>query len=326
MKIKLLTLAVATTFGAPSFAVQVYEDNSSTFSIGGYVDVGVGEYGDSTEVEVHQVSPRLNIEGTHDIGNGVTVDAKGEWAINYLEGGDNSFTTRLGYIGATHETAGRLVVGTQWTPYYDILGVADQPIAFANDFLYANQGNLGGARGDKMVTYRNGFSFGNDMSLDFGLGWQGQKTDDAVDYDDRGQISVAFSALGATLGYVFNGGEVDSEDAESHGVALSYGKYADGIFGALVYADNDNFYSNYYESQQYEAIIAYGLTTGTVFSVNYEFVEGKVAPGASKTTDFEQSAIQVEHAFTQRFVGFAGYQFDIEDDDDKWSIGGRFFL
>ncbi len=53
-----------------------------------------------------------------------------------------------------------LVVGTQWSPYYDFAGVADMSIAFANDFLYSNQYNLGSARAERMLSYRKGFEFG----------------------------------------------------------------------------------------------------------------------------------------------------------------------
>lgn len=341
MNTKLLAATIAATAcGTNAFAAEIYNSEGSTISLGGYVDVGIGEYS-SDEVEVHQVSPRLNVSGTQDVGNGITVDAKGEWALKYLDGGDTSFTTRLGYIGMTHEQMGRLAVGTQWAPYYDVAGVADKPIAFANDFIYSNHGNLGTGRGDKMVTYRKGLAFGDDMSLDFGLGWQGKHTetgDFAGEYDARGQVAVSFSVMGASLGYVYNGGEVDNVDAESHLVSLAYGRYGDGLYAALVYGDNENFFSQkigatYFtlnESEQFEALLAYGLGNGLTLSVNYEDVEGKLLAVSADRTYKSESAIQAEYSFTSKLVGFAGYQFDLGDDistdDDKWTIGARYFL
>ena len=167
MKMKTLAVAVAAlACGSQAFAAEVYNSDGTSLSIGGHVSVGVGEYFEE-DVKVHQVSPRINIGGKKDIGNGVTIDAKGEWALNYLNGGDTSFKTRLGYIGATHEQYGRVVAGTQWSPYYDVAGVADLPIAFANDFLYDNQGNnLGSARADKMLSYRKGFEFGEGFGFE----------------------------------------------------------------------------------------------------------------------------------------------------------------
>lgn len=348
MNIKLLAVSIAAAAcGTNAIAAEIYNSEGSTLSIGGYVDVGIGEYGTSKEVEVHQVSPRLNVGGTQDLGNGITVDAKGEWALNYLGGGDTSFTTRLGYIGVSHEQGGRLALGTQWAPYYDVAGVADKPIAFANDFLYENHGNLATGRGDKMVTYRNSVSFSEDMSLSLGLGWQGKQTDTTetpstgngvvtvtrttAEYDARGQLALAFSAMGASLGYVYNAGDIDNTEAKSHVVSLNYGIYGSGIYAALVYTDNKNFYKSYYESNQYEAILAYGLGNGLNLSVNYEEVEGKATSTSAKGTAFSQSAVQAEYNITPKLIGFAGYQFEGDNDvgkakDDKWTIGARYFL
>ena len=131
MKIKLLAaLVAATACGSNAFAAEVYNSEGTTLSIGGYVDVGVGEYASDDDVEVTDVSSRINIAGTQDVGNGVVVDMKGEWAVEYVDGGQTTFKTRLGYIGATHEEMGRLVVGTQWSPYYDVGSVADYPYCF----------------------------------------------------------------------------------------------------------------------------------------------------------------------------------------------------
>ncbi|UPQ89539.1 porin [Vibrio sinaloensis] len=335
MKIKLLAVSIAAlACGTQAYAAQIYSSDGSTLSIGGYVDVGLGEYGSSKEVEVHQVSPRLNVEGTQELGNGVTVDAKGEWALNYLGGGDTSFTTRLGYIGATHEQAGRLALGTQWAPYYDVAGVADKPIAFANNFVYENHGNLATGRGDKMVTYRNMIDINDDVMLGFGLGWQGKHTGakDSKLYDARGQVAVSLSMMGMMLGYAYNSGDIDNVEARSHLLSLKYGNYGDGVYGALVYADNKNFYDSYYESNQYEAVLAYGLGNGLNLIVNYEAVEGKKMSTSSKKTVFSESALQAEYNFTPKLVGFAGYQFDLGDDDpstkdhDQWTFGARYFF
>ncbi|MGY3572695.1 porin [Vibrio paucivorans] len=329
MKIKLLAAAIAATAcGTQAFAAEVYNSEGSTLSIGGYVDVGVGEYGADDDIQVNQVSPRLNVGGTQDIGNGVVVDAKGEWQLNYLNGGGTSFTTRLGYIGATHESGGRLVAGTQWAPYYDVAGVADLPIAFANDFLYENQGVTGSGRGDKMVTYRNSFAIGEDGGFNFGLGWQGENSGVS---DTRFQVALSYSMMGFGLGYSYSGGDIGPSiiavDATSHIVSLYYGSYGEGLYVAGVYGMNENFYDGLEESLQYEALLAYALGNGLNLSVNYEAVEDD----KNSLTQFSQSALQAEYTVTPNLVTFAGYQFDLGDDygteeDDKWIIGARYFL
>ena len=348
MKMKALAVAVAAlACGTQAFAAEVYNSDGTSLSIGGHVSVGVGEYFED-EVKVHQVSPRINVAGKKDIGNGVTVDAKGEWALNYLNGGGSSFSTRLGYIGATHEQLGRLVVGTQWAPYYDVAGVADLPIPFANDFLYDNHNNLGTGRGEKMVSYRKGFQFGEGFAFNLGLGWQGKNDDSSVsieedentgdpvfvtsgnEYDQRGQIALSTELAGFGLGYTYSGGDVtftsgQKENASSHLVSAYYGSYGSGLYAAVVYGMNEYFFEGLEDTTQLEALLAYGVNDWT-FSVNYESVDED-----DLDTLYSQMALQAEYAVTPSFYTFAGYQIDLGNDidveeNDYWTIGARYYF
>ncbi|MGR5301117.1 porin [Vibrio alfacsensis] len=372
MKMKTLAVAVAAlACGTQTFAAEIYNSDGTSMAIGGYVDVGLGEYFEEN-VEIHQVSPRINVVGKHDIGNGVTVDAKGEWSIKFLDGGANSFNTRLGYIGATHAELGRVVAGTQWSPYYDVAGVADMPIAFANDFLYtSDMYQLGTGRAEKMLSYSNAYEFGNGFGFGLGVGWQGQQTNDTTSleqvdenctvkcavyekttktkYDDRGQIALSTELAGFGLGYTYSGGDVKvagkSESATSHVISANYGEYGSGLYAAIVYGKNKNFFSYevngaypaydkdvdsesriFEETTQLDGLLAYGVNDWT-FSVNYESVEDDKA---SKTL-YSQSAIQAEYAVTSAFYTFAGYQFDLGNDigdkeNDWWTIGARYYF
>ncbi len=355
MNKKLLAVAVAAaTFGSQAFAFEAFSNEDTTVTIGGHVSVNVNgsEQGDT---DVGSNSPRVNFNVDHDLGNGFTADVKGEWAVNYTDGGADTFTTRLGYIGLTHEDFGRAVVGTQWAPYYDVAGVADMPIAFANDFIYDNHGALGTGRADDMVSYRNGFDFGNAGALSFGLGWQGteseldalgNKTGDAT--KDRVQVAVGYDIAGVKLGYAFNTGDIkEGNTAESHVMSIAYGSYGKGLYAAGVYASNEfmNNASNkaapavgflLAESDAYEAILAYGLENSLNLSINYEMVEGKAFKNSATRTAREEMALQAEYNFTPKFVGYTGYQFDLNDDkdfvgakrdtDNKWTIGARYYL
>ncbi|ANQ18771.1 porin [Vibrio natriegens] len=329
MKMKALAVAVAAlACGTQAFAAEIYNSDGTSLSIGGHVSVGVGEYDSDAPDEVklhHEVSPRINVAGKKDIGNGVTVDAKGEWQLNFIEGGEQSFKTRLGYIGATHEQLGRVVAGTQWTPYSDVGSVADLPIAFANDFLYANQYNLGSARGEKMLSYRKEFQFGEGFAFNLGLGWQGEQGD----YDNRGQIALSTEIAGFGLGYAYNGGDVDfngqTENAESHILSAKYGSYGSGLYAAVVYGMNEYFYLGLEDTTQLEALLAYGVNDWT-FSVNYESVDED-----DLDTLYSQMALQAEYAVTPAFYTFAGYQIDLgndinEEENDLWILGARYYF
>ncbi|MGR5454083.1 porin [Vibrio alfacsensis] len=350
MNKKFLAAAIAAaTFGTQAVAVELYNNDGTTFSIGGHVSVNLNgsEQGDT---DVGTNSSRINFNATHDIGEGFTVDARGEWALNFLNGGESSFTTRLGYLGLTHDVYGRAVGGTQWAPYYDVAGVADMPIAFANDFIYDDHSNLGTGRADKMLSYRNAIELGEAGKLGFGLGWQGAKDKfsrndkdqivDGANYDDRMQLALSYSIMDAKLGYTYNTGDFTAfgskkETAESHLVSAAYGSYGKGLYVAAVYGSNENMNfdgkTRLADSDTYEALVAYALPSSLNLSLNYEMVEGKATKASSTETAREQMAVQAEYNFTSKFVGFAGYQFDLNDannrkTDDKWAFGARYYL
>ncbi|NAW87322.1 porin [Photobacterium halotolerans] len=333
---KHLAIAVAAAFyGSQAVAVELYNEGDTTFSVGGHVSVGLGG-SEQGETEVKQVSPRININAAQDIGNGYTADATGEWALNYLEGDEETFSTRLGYIGVTHEAYGRGVLGTQWSPYYDGAGIADLPIAFANDFLYDDQGPLGTARAERMISYRNSLNLNDAGAVSFGLGWQGATEGEefagtAADYDDRFQIALNYSIMGVGLNYAFNTGDVQAgtldETARSHMFSANYGTYGDGLYVAVVYAMNEYMNRGLEESVAIEGLLAYALPSSLNLSLNYESVEDD----KNSDTIFSQMALQAEYNFTPSFVGFGGYQFDLGNDinveeDDMWIIGMRYYL
>ncbi|NOH18783.1 hypothetical protein A9259_00505 [Vibrio cyclitrophicus] len=352
MNKKLLALAISgAVFGTQAVAVELYNEDGTTFSVGGHVSVAVGDVNSDDrlsedDIGVETVSPRINFGATHDLGNGFTADAKGEWALNMLDGGDESFTTRLGYVGLSHDDYGRAAVGTQWAPYYNVAGVADMPIAFANDFIYDDHGNLGTGRGEEMVSYANAVDFGNAGSLNVGVAWQGRKSDDVSDtntnkYGNRGQIALNYSIADVTANYAYNTGDVTfgniaggSKTADSHVVSATYGSYgSEGLFLAGVYAMNNYMNSSdgvaLEETVAIELLASYALSNSLNLSVNYEAVEDD----KKSETVFSTTALQAEYNFTSQFVGFAGYQFDLqgsgeykEKADDQWLLGARYYL
>lgn len=229
----MLALAIITA-SSNAVAVELYNEDGTTFHIGGHVSVAL-EGSDEGDTGLTAVSPRINFNATHDLGNGFVADAKGEWALNYLDGGENAFTTRLGYIGVTHNDFGRMVAGTQWAPYYSVAGVADMPIAFANDFIYEDHGNLGTGRAEEMLSYGKMFELGDAGKLGLAAGWQGRKSDTidgtvAVtnDYGNRGQVALNYRIAGFSANYAYNTGDVNyglgsqAVTSESHVISGTY--------------------------------------------------------------------------------------------------------
>ncbi|CAM4186338.1 porin [Vibrio neonatus] len=328
-KTVLASVIAGIAFSGQAFAVELYNNGGTTFSLGGHVSVGLGNpdsnddaYITDDDLVIESLSPRINFNATQDLGGGFTADAKGEWQLNMLEGGGESFKTRLGYIGVTHDMWGRVVGGTQWSPYYDVGGIADLPIAFANDFLYVDGGNLGTARAERMLSYRKGLDF-DSFGLDFGLGWQGQNGN----YGDRAQVTVSANFSKFMVGYGFTTGSKtgQNDDAMANLLSAKYGSYGDGLYVAGVYEMGSKFYGDF-DTTNIEAIVAYALANSLNFSVNYESIEDD----DNNETQLSQMALQVEYDFTPTFVGYAAYQIDLGDDissdDDRYALGVRYYL
>ncbi|CAM2849168.1 porin [Vibrio rarus] len=345
MNKKIIALAVAAAACATqASAVELYNQDGSTFSIGGHVAISAKGNSDVGGTDLISNSPRINFNATQDLGNGFTADAKGEWSLNYLDGGENSFTTRLGYIGVSHDVYGRAVAGTQWAPYYDVAGVTDMPIAFANDFLYDNHGALGTGRAENMVSYRNDFQLNDNLSIFGGLGLQDGAT---AGFDNRGQVAIGVNFADFMVGYAYTAGDrtdglTSKEDATSHALSAKYGSYGDGVYVAGVYTINEymNGTTNYNtnastadvldDSNGMEFIVAYAFANSLNLSINYETLQSndkKVVDG----TVYSQMAFQAEYNITPTFVGFAGYQLDLgsdlnKEENDMWNLGVRYYL
>ena len=62
------------------------------------------------------------------------------------------------------------------------------------------------------------------------------------------------------------------------------------------------------ESVAIELLASYALSNSLNLSVNYEVIEDD----KKSETVFSTTALQAEYNFTSPFVGFAGYQFDLQ--------------
>ncbi|USD65596.1 porin [Vibrio sp. SCSIO 43136] len=332
---KTLLAAAVIALTSQAHAIEVLNQDGTTFSLGGHVSVSLGD-DDKDNATVKQNSPRLNFNATHEVNEELTVDAKGEWALNYINGGDTSFTTRLGYIGLTHDSLGRVVVGTQWSPYYTEVGLAaDKPIAFANDYIYnfstaggdRSHGDLGTGRANKMVSYRNSVELGEAGTVSLGAGWQGAQTNaNNTTYGQRAQVAVKYVIQDIALGYAYNTGKRDAKQETLQLGSASYGTYSKGLYAAVTYqnhAQEDG--DKVYVSQ--EALVAYGFENNLTISANFEEQKDDTA----KELKYKTAALQSEYKFTSQFVGFAGYQFNLGDKardgkDNKWNLGVRYYL
>ncbi|PKG37544.1 porin [Psychromonas sp. Urea-02u-13] len=324
-----IAIALSTVFIMPTgYAYEVYADEENSFSIGGHLSAGLaGDSGDDGDAQVNAPSPRINFEGKRGLTQDLSFDAKIEWGVNYLNNDKTTdknpdvLSSRLGYVGATHTTIGRVVVGRQWAPYYSVMGIADSPVAFANDFLYNDHGNLGTGRANKMVSYGKGFNLSESMALKFGAGWQGTQ---GV-YDSRLQASLQLQFEQFNVGYAFSNGDVADETAMSNGFSAGYGNYGKGLYVAGVYALNESITIAGSDNTAAEFIAAYALDNGLNLIANYEMVDDD-----DNVAGYSEAAFQVEYRVLPKVLTYAGYQVGLDSDDnkeeDKWMFGARFYL
>ena len=91
MNKKLLALEISgAVFGTQAVAVELYNEDGTTFSVA-VGDLNSDDRLGSDDIGVESVSPRINFGATHELDNGFTADAKGEWALNILDGAEGLY-------------------------------------------------------------------------------------------------------------------------------------------------------------------------------------------------------------------------------------------
>ncbi len=125
MKKTLIAAAVLSAVSAQAVAIEVYNDDTSSLSIGGRLGIKTQFIdGDS---QMDNASSRINFSFEHKLNEEVTAYTKAEWGFDPVTtGGDENFSNRLGYIGLRHARLGSLQFGKQWSVYSDIASWTDQ--------------------------------------------------------------------------------------------------------------------------------------------------------------------------------------------------------
>ncbi|MEZ5599618.1 MAG: porin [Candidatus Competibacteraceae bacterium] len=117
-----------------------------------------------TAWDVVNNSSRLGVRGEEDLGGGLSAIYQYEFGVDPTEGG-NWNSNRPKWVGLKGTSWGSVTLGTQWTPYYNVLGVADIFNNSANTFLQRTGylGSVYGTRMDNSLVYSSpnwsGFGF-----------------------------------------------------------------------------------------------------------------------------------------------------------------------
>ncbi|MGL4476193.1 MAG: porin [Shewanella sp.] len=200
MKKTLVASALAAIIAAPAvYAVEVYNDDTNSVTVGGIADVRVV----STHGETDMVPgwSRIFFTSKHQLNDGWSAFSNFEWSVNPFGttelrvNNNNEFSTdtsnflgnRLGYVGLSHDQYGQISFGKQWSVWYDVSGGTNNAIGFdgnASGTYTYNKGDgsfNGTGRPDKAIQYRNAFG-----DFSFGLQFQLQQDDFEVNELETG--------------------------------------------------------------------------------------------------------------------------------------------
>jgi predicted porin len=156
-----VAVADTTLYGSARVSVN-YNDLDSTYvrdAQGNLVRVFAG----FTAWDVVNNSSRLGVRGEEDLGGGLSAIYQYEFGVDMTEGG-NLNSNRPKWVGLKGASWGAVTAGTQWTPYYNVMGIADIFNDSANTFTQRSYlGATYGLRMDNSLVYTSpnwsGFGF-----------------------------------------------------------------------------------------------------------------------------------------------------------------------
>lgn len=274
MKKSALALAVAAAlvgFGSTAYAdTTLY--GSARVSVD-YVDDGNVD----ANWDVKNNSSRLGVRGEEDLGGGLSAIYQYEFGVDVTEGTSGFESNRPKWVGLKGTSWGSITAGTQWTPYYNVLGIADifnSNRPFANRSVYL--GTDFGTRMDNSLIYTspnwsgfsaqamlvmNGDVANSDPQTPSELTWSSSNKLPAnlSDGVDMWNISASYKNgpffAGATYmaleGSSFNGYiTAPTYDGDQWGLAFGYNQgpfaltinYEDGDVNSLYYGGATNVY------------------------------------------------------------------------------------
>jgi predicted porin len=124
------TLALAVAAALAGFGSTAYADTtlygSARVSVD-YNDPSSNNFDKDTSDsswDVFNNASRLGVRGEEDLGGGLAAIYQYEFGVDVSEGG-NFESNRPKWVGLKGASWGSITLGTQWTPYYNVVGVGD---------------------------------------------------------------------------------------------------------------------------------------------------------------------------------------------------------
>ena len=124
------TLALAVAAALVGFGSTAYADTTLYGSARVSIDYNDPNSNDVVESnpeanwDVFNNSSRLGVRGEEDLGGGLAAIYQYEFGVDVTEGG-NFNGNRPKWVGLKGSSWGAVTLGTQWTPYYNVIGIGD---------------------------------------------------------------------------------------------------------------------------------------------------------------------------------------------------------
>lgn len=154
MQKKLIAAAVAGALTVPSAAMAAeHVSLSPYFRINNALEIQDTDGADTT-FDLRNVSSRIGLKGSSDLGNGTTVFGQYEFATNTDIEGTGIIDTRIAKVGLSG-SFGSLSAGNMWGAFYNYVGVNIDPTMALGSPVYWNAG--GTYRSSNTISYSNSF-------------------------------------------------------------------------------------------------------------------------------------------------------------------------
>jgi len=224
--------------------------------------------------DVWNNASRLGVRGEEDLGGGLSAIYQYEFGVDVTDGG-NLNSNRPKWVGLKGSSWGSLTIGTQWTPYYNVMGIADifnSSKVFSSNSIYL--GNTFGTRMDNSLIYTTPNWSGFSAQAMLVMNGQCPPTDPQVPTELR---------YGTACGSTRVQGETNlvpanlSSDIDMWGISASYKNgpfFAGGTYMALEGPGFDDFFTApTWNGEQYG--LAFGYNAGP-FAVTLNWERGDV--------------------------------------------------
>ncbi|AMO58570.1 hypothetical protein GZ77_18325 [Endozoicomonas montiporae] len=313
MQKKLLATVVASLVAGQAMALEVYNDDTTSLSIGGRIGVTTND----DNKEMGNDSSRINFKFGHKLSSELTAIGVAEWSFDpTAKSGENVFGNRLGYVGLDHSELGALTAGKQWSVYSDVANWASDNLLFNGgiaigiyDGLNGDGGIHGTGRADDAFAYRNTFG-----GLNIGLQYQLKSSDtrtlkdaDQIDYFQQwnrktgaSQIAVSYDLpMGLSVGYTYSQARFNKTtqgDTKPDHINHAGDSAKAHVFG--VKFDHEDLYVGFnYGEFKHHASLKSGLIAekakATDLYASYalsSLVDGLAVFGAYQNLDFDKDA------------------------------------